>query len=183
MTPNERLLQRFHDGELTQAEAAGVKHLLAQQPGLQRASVQLETLDGLFKTHASQLQLSDPAALAERIRYHLPSAIPKRQVQVSVMHVVASVVLVCFVGMGVLLADHLKWILNDVVPLWSLALLSMASGAALLVAARPLLRLEAGLVQWMLRRRLSVGDGEVLVCRTLGVALIIGGIHIAGLWG
>ncbi len=183
MQPNDRLLQRFHDGELTQAEAAGIEHLLAQQPSLLAASQQLDQLDQLLKAHVERTVTSDPAELADRIRYHLPTTIPKREVQVSVMHVVAAVVMVCFVAMGVILADNMKWILHDVVPMWSLALIAMLCGGALLIAARPLLRLEAGIIQWMLRRRLAVGDGEVLVCRALGVALIIGGTHIAGLWG
>ncbi len=183
MQANERLLQRFHDGELTQAEAAGVEHLLAQQPALRAASLQLDALDGLFKEHATRVHATSTADLVQRIRANLPLTVPKREVQVSVMHVVASVVLACFVAMGVFLADNLKWLLNDMIPMWSLALIAMACGLSMLVAARPLLHLEAGIFQWMLRRRLAVGDGEVLVCRVFGVALILGGTHIAGLWG
>jgi hypothetical protein len=183
MNTNDLLLQRFHDGELTQAEAAGVEPLLAQQPALRAASHQLDALDGLLKAHAMRVQTTNTADLVERIRANLPTTVPKREVQVSVMHVVASVVLACFVAMGAFLADHMKWLLSDMIPMWSLAIIAMACGFSLLIAARPLLHLEAGFIQWMLRRRLAVGDGEVLVCRVFGIALILGGTHIAGLWG
>jgi hypothetical protein len=186
MQPNERLIQRLHDGELTQAEVAGVNSTLAQDEQLRVFSQRLSALDELIKAHVTHEQATQTArsqALIERIREKLPSTTPKREVQVSVAHIVAATVLVCFVAIGVILADKLEWILSDVVPMWYLAVLTMMCGMALLVAARPLLRLETGLFNWLLRRRLAVGDGEVLVCRVLGVALIVGGTHIAGVWG
>ncbi len=183
MHDHDRLLQRLHDGELSQAEAAGVQHLLAGRADLQAASARLDVLDGLLKDHAVAARSVDVSALEARIRAALPLTPPKREVQVSAAHIVTAAVLVSFVALAVMVADQLSEVMREVVPVWSLAVVSAACGLSLLIAARPLLRLESSMLARLLRRRLSVGDGEVLVCRVLGVALIVGGAHIAGLWG
>jgi hypothetical protein len=186
MHENARLLQRLHDGELTQAQAAIADAAVAKDAELQALSQRLGALDALMKVYSAHRHADETAccdALLNRLCQQLPTTVPKREVQVSVMHLVAATVLVCFVAVGVLLADQLEWILSDVVPMWSLAVLSMMCGIALLVAAKPLLQLENGMLNLLLRRRLAVGDGEVFVCRALGVALIVGGTHIAGVWG
>ena len=187
MHDHERLLQRLHDGELSPAEAAGLQRLMGGRADLQATSRRFDALDALLKDHAadalSSARMQDVAALEARIREHLPTTAPKREVQVSGLHLVAAIVLVSFVGLAVMVANQLSEVMRDVVPVWSLAAISAACGLSLLIAARPLLRLEAGMVNRLLRRRMSVGDGEVMVCRVLGVALIVGGAHIAGLWG
>jgi anti-sigma factor RsiW len=183
MHDHDRLLQRLHDGGLSQAEAAGLQRLLGGRPDLQAASRRLDALDALLKDHAVEARVQDVAALETRIREHLPTTAPKREVQVSGMHLVTAVVLVSFVALAVMVANELGDVMRDVIPVWSLAAVSAAFGLSMLVAARPLLRLEAGIINRFLRRRMAVGDGEVLVCRVLGVALIVGGAHIAGLWG
>ncbi len=183
MHDHDLLLQRLHDGELSQAEAAGLQRLMGERPELQATSRRYDALDALLKDHAVEVRLQDVAVLEARIREHLPTTAPKREVQVSGLHLVTAVVLVSFVGLAVMVANELSEVMRDVVPVWSLAAISAACGLSLLIAARPLLRLEAGMVNRLLRRRLSVGDGEVMVCRVLGVALIVGGAHIAGLWG
>ncbi len=183
MHDHERLLQRLHDGELSRAEAAGVQHLLGARADLQSSSTRLDALDALLKDHAVASRVSDVSALEARIRQSLPATPPKREVQISAAHLVTAVVLVSFVALAVMIANQLSEVMRDVVPVWSLAVISAACGLSLLIAARPLLHLEAGMLNRLLRRRLSVGDGEVLVCRVLGVALIVGGAHIAGIWG
>jgi hypothetical protein len=125
----------------------------------------------------------DVAQLETRIRERLPATPPQKHVQISGAHLVTAVVLVSFVALAVMVADQLSTVLQGAVPVWPLAIISAAIGLSLLVAARPLLRLEAGMLNRLVRRRIAVGDGEVLVCRVLGVALVIGGAHIAGLWG
>jgi anti-sigma factor RsiW len=182
MHHHDRLLQRLHDGELSQAEAAGLQHLMSGRPDLQAASTRLDALDGLLKDHAAA-RAEDIAALEARIRAALPLTPPRREVQISAAHLVTAAVLVSFVALAVMVADQLSEVMRDVVPVWSLAVVSAACGLSLLIAARPLLRLESSMLGRLLRRRMAVGDGEVLVCRVLGVALIIGGAHIAGLWG
>jgi len=183
MHDHDRLLQRLHDGELSQAEAAGLQRLVSERDELQALSRRFEVLDGLLKDHAVAARSHDVLSLEARIRQNLPSTPPRREVQISGAHIVTAVVLVSFVALAVMVADQLSEVMRDVIPVWSLAMISGACGLALLVAARPLLRLEAGMFNRLLRRRLSVGDGEVLVCRVLGVALIVGGAHIAGIWG
>ncbi len=187
MNEHDHLLQRLHDGELSQAEAAGLQRLLTGRPDLQAVSTRLDALDALIKDHAAVYRASpgttDASVLAARILERLPSTPPKREVQISAAHIVMAVVLVSFVGLAVMVADQLTQAMRDVVPVWSLAVVSAACGLSLLIAARPLLRLEAGMLNRLLRHRMSVGDGEVLVCRVLGVALIVGGAQIAGLWG
>lgn len=183
MHDHDRLLQRLHDGELSQAEAAGLQRLVGERPDLQASSRRFDALDALMKDHAVEARSHDVSQLEARIREALPTTAPKREVQISGAHIVTAIVLVSFVALAVMVADQLSDVMRDVVPVWSLAMISGACGLSLLVAARPLLRLEAGMFNRLLRRRLSVGDGEVLVCRVLGVALIVGGAHIAGLWG
>lgn len=183
MHDHDRLLQRLHDGELSQAEAAGLQHLLAGRPDLQASSLRLDALDGLMKDHAAEARSADVSALEARIRAALPLTPPKREVQISAAHLVTAAVLVSFVALAAMVADQLSEVMRDVVPVWSLAVVSAACGLSLLIAARPLLRLESSMLARVLRRRMAVGDGEVLVCRVLGVALIVGGAHIAGLWG
>lgn len=183
MHDHDRLLQRFHDGELSQAEAAGVQHLLSSRPDLKADSVRFDALDALLKDQAVTARSRDVSLLEARIRERLPATPPKKEVQISGAHLVTAAVLVSFVALAVMVANQLSEVMRDVVPVWSLAMISAACGLSLLVAARPLLRLEAGMLNRLLRRRMAVGDGEVLVCRVLGVALIVGGAHIAGLWG
>jgi anti-sigma factor RsiW len=183
MHDHDRLLQRLHDGELSQAEAAGVQQVLDGRPDLHAAAKRLDTLDALLRDHAVAARSADSAALEERIRAALPLTPPRRQVQISGAHLVTAAVLVAFVALAVMVADQLSQVMRDAVPVWPLAAISAACGLSLLIAARPLLRLEMGMLNRLLRRRLAVGDGEVLVCRVLGVALIVGGAHIAGLWG
>jgi anti-sigma factor RsiW len=183
MHDHDRLLQRLHDGELSQAEAAGLDHLLAGRPDLKAASHRLDSLDALLKDHAVTARSRDVSLLEARIRERLPVTPPKRAVQISGAHLVTAAVLVSFVALAVMVANQLSEVMRDIVPVWSLAMISGACGLSLLIAARPLLHLEAGMLNRLLRRRMAVGDGEVLVCRVLGVALIVGGAHIAGLWG
>lgn len=183
MHDHDRLLQRLHDGELSQAEAAGLQHLLSGRPDLQATSAKFDALDGLLKDHAAVARAADVSALEARIRAALPLTPPKREMQISAAHLVTAAVLVSFVALAVMVADQLSEVMRDVVPVWTLAVVSAACGLSLLIAARPLLRLESSMLGRLLRRRMAVGDGEVLVCRVLGVALIVGGAHIAGLWG
>ena len=176
-------LQRFHDGELPRAEAATVEHLLAGRDDLRQESQRMDALDQAMRAQAEvTTSVADPAAQAAAIMTRLPARTPRAQVQVSMSHVVIAAVLVAFVGLAVAVADSMAAVMRDVVPVWALATVSGICGLALLVAARPLLHIEAGIIAKLMRRRLSVGDGEVLVCRVLGVALIVGGAHIAGVW-
>jgi anti-sigma factor RsiW len=183
MHTDHRFLQLRLDGELGRAESAAVESQLAEQPALRAEAGRLEALDGLLRRRGAALAPSQPAEAVARVMERLPQRLPKREVQISVAHVVVGVVLSAFVVMAFAVADSLASVMHDVVPVWALAALSAAIGLALLVAARPLLHLEAGILARLLSRRLAVGDGEVLVCRLLGVALIVGGAHLAHLWG
>ena len=183
MHEHDLLLQRFHDGELSQGEAVGLRRLLGDRPELQATSLRLDALHALLQDHTAEVRGADIAVLEARIRQALPLTPPKREVQVSVVHIITAVILASFVGLAVMVADQLSDVVREIVPVWSLAVISATCGLVMLLAARPLVRLEAGMFNRLLRRRLSVGDGEVLVCRVLGVALMIGGAHIAGVWG
>lgn len=183
MHHHDRLLQRFHDGELSQGEAVGLRRLLSERPELQATSQRFDALHALLQDHSAEVRGVDIAVLEARIRHALPLTPPKREVQVSVVHIITAVVLASFVGLAVMVADQLSDVVREIVPVWSLAVISATCGLVMLLAARPLVRLEAGMFNRLLRRRLSVGDGEVLVCRVLGVALMVGGAHMAGVWG
>lgn len=183
MHADHRFIQRFLDGELGRAESAAVEAQLAARPALRSEAARLEALDGLMRRRSAAIAPVQPAEAVARVMERLPQRIPRRELQISVGHVAVGVVLAAFVVMAFAVADTLTSVMRDVVPVWALAALSAAIGLALLVAARPLLHLEAGILARLFSRRLAVGDGEVLVCRLLGVALIVGGGHLARLWG
>jgi len=109
----------------------------------------------------------------------LPNRVPRRQARLTVGHVAMALIALTAIVMGSLITERMR----NLLPVDTVALLAVVFGIALLLAARPLVRIEASLFSRLMRRSLAVGDGDVLVCRVLGLALLIGGSHLVGLWG
>jgi anti-sigma factor RsiW len=175
MDPRDRLLQRYHDGVLDRAEQAVVEDWLRADPTLAAYSRRLDGMD-------AGLRADRLAAPAHDVVAHIMATVPiqpPRQVpRLSLAHVLAAMLGVALVAMASALAANLRpWI-----PVEGIAAACALTGLALAVAAKPLMSLENGLLARLLARRVAVGDGEVLICRALGVALLVGAAHIAGLW-
>jgi anti-sigma factor RsiW len=178
MTPAERLLQRYQDGEANRAQQSAVEGLLASEPGLARQAQRLERMDGLLKARAGKLGEHDAAAMAAMVMERLPAEIPRMRTKLSVAHLLVGTMAVAMVGVTASIAPLMRpWL-----PVEGIAAACAFAGLALVVAARPLAQLENGMIARLMAIRLTVGDGEVLVCRALGIALLIGAAHIAGLW-
>jgi len=178
MKPGARYLQRHLDGCLTQAEAAAVERILAEQPRLQQQAVQLASLDALLRQ-----RLSPPAPgimddRAARILARLPTTSPQRHLQFSLAHAGLAVLLLGLLGLVVYISEHLRGLL----PMSSIAVILAFFALLLVVATRPLLHLEASLMARFFRQRVVVGDGEVWICRGFGVALLLVVAHIGGWW-
>jgi anti-sigma factor RsiW len=181
MSVEQRLLQRYHDGEASRAEAAGAERLLSEQPELRPLSQRLEALDRLFAERVQTIRRHGRSAsqVIQAAMARLPNRVPRRQARLSVGHAAMGLSALMAVVMGSAIAERMR----DIVPVDTVALFAALCGLALLVAARPLVRIEATLFARLMRRSLAVGDGDVLVCRVLGLALLIGGSHLVGLWG
>jgi anti-sigma factor RsiW len=174
-------IQRYHDGEATRAEAAWVEDMLAGQPELRIESTRLEHLHARLRTLAAQSRPDSTVvdALIVRVMAKLPERSPSRQAHVRMNHVLISIVVLICVVFGCGLTEQMR----SFIPVEGIALTSALIGFCLVIAARPLANLEAAVFAKFLRRRIAVGDGEVLVCRVCGLALIVGGSHIIGWWG
>jgi hypothetical protein len=181
MSVEQRLLQRYHDGEASRAEAAGAERLLSEQPQLRPLSQRLEALDRLFAERVQTIRRHGRSAseVIKAAMAQLPNRVPRRQARLTVAHVAMVLITVMVIVMGSLITERMR----DIVPVDMVALVAAVCGIALLLAARPLVRIEASLFSRLMRRSLAVGDGDVLVCRVLGLALLIGGSHLVGLWG
>lgn len=178
MKPAERLLQRYHDGEASRAEKITVESMLAQDAELARRSRQLEWIDSGLRHQARNQTESGFDLLAGRVMERLPAESPRVQASFTLAHVLMASLAVGLILMAVLLADLCRpWL-----PTEAIAAACALAGLALVVAARPLAHIENSLLSGFLARRVTVGDGEVLVCRALGIALLIGAAHIVGLW-
>ena len=181
MSADLRLLQRYQDGEATRAEAVGAERLLATSSEVQAQAKRREALDQMLLQHAQDIRHANrsPSGLVQAAMQLLPQRPPKRQVRLSVGHLLVGCVALGAIIMGSALPEHLREsLLTNLV-----ALVCGIAGIALVLAARPLVQLEASVFSRLMRRRLAVGDGDVLVCRVLGLALLIGGSHVVGLWG
>ena len=181
MSADQRLLQRYHDGEASRAQAIGAERLLAADPALRAQARNLEMLNQAMHDHARMSRACDrsPSGLVSAAMQRLPNRVPRRQVRLSVGQLsVASAALVAII-IGSALTERLR----EVMPANAVALMCLLAGIAVVLAARPLVQIEASLFSRLMRRRLAVGDGDVLVCRVLGIALLIGGSHVVGLWG
>jgi len=181
MSVEQRLLQRYHDGEASRAEAAGAERLLSEQPQLRPLSQRLEALDRLFAERVQNIRRHGRSAsqVVRAAMARLPNRVPRRQARLTVGHVAMALIALTAIVMGSLITERMR----NLLPVDTVALLAVVFGITLLLAARPLVRIEASLFSRLMRRSLAVGDGDVLVCRVLGLALLIGGSHLVGLWG
>ncbi len=183
MRQEDRLIQRLRDGELGAAEAAGLERLLCDDPALRADAERLERLDDLLRARALDQRAGaqaaagsgrGDAALVAAVMARVPAAPPRRQLQLSFGHIAVMAIAGIVIAAGWCLRDPMR----DMLPVGTIAAVGALFGLALFVAAKPLMAIEASLIARMVRKRIPVGDGDVLVCRVLGVALVIGAVHI-----
>jgi anti-sigma factor RsiW len=183
MTPGERLLHRYHDGELDRSQRAAVDELLAHHPELRSLSGRLDRLDEALRLQAAQVKSVDGGAsaqtLIDQIMESAPRQAPKPGFTISYTQIIVglcALLLILFTGC-------LMDLVRDLIPYGTVAAVSILFGLTLMVAARPLIRMEAGLFSRFMRRRIPVGDGDALVCRVVGFALVVVSLHMMGIWG
>lgn len=178
MTPNQQLVQRYHDGEANRVQQMAIEGLLAHDPALAQQSQALENLNQQLMAQAAGHQQRDVESLVAQVMERAPAETPKAHAAINLGHVLVGGFAIAMVAMAMVLADMCRlWL-----PVEGIAAACAIIGLALVVAARPLAQLENSLIGSLFSKRMVVGDGEVLVCRALGVALLVGAAHIIGLW-
>jgi anti-sigma factor RsiW len=176
MHDRDRTLQRSIDGELGAAENAAVQHLLAADSAARDHARSLERLDRLLRTRATALARGHEAhdQVVSGIVRRMPSGAPERQKQLRLLDLV-------FAGgalTAVVLFYGLVGSLRDLLPLTAMAVASFIAGLVLIVMARPLRKVETGFITRVLRKRVNLGSGDLLVYRVTGIAIVIGGIWL-----
>lgn len=175
MDPREQLLQRYRDGRLDRDQAAALERMVSSDPALARQAAGLADLDqGLRRLAAARPD--DHHLLADRIVAALPPTLPKAEARLSLRDL-----LVAGTAGGVVAMTYavIATITDRLQLLVALALVSLVAGCAIMLLAGSLRRAETGLVGRLLGRRVSVGPGDVLVYRTVGFALAVGGVWLA----
>lgn len=176
-------MHRYHDGELDGSQRAAVDESLAQHPELRSLSGRLERLDEALRLQAAQARIADGGAsaqtLIDQIMASAPRQAPKPGFTISFTQVIVGLCAVILILFTCCLMD----LVRDLLPHGTVAAVSILFGLTLVVAARPLTRMEAGLFARFMRRRVPVGDGDALVCRIVGLALVVVSLHLMGVWG
>lgn len=172
MRDQDRLLQRYVDGELPADQGAALRHMLATDAVLHQALAKLEGLHGqLARAHQRQDQDHD---LLVSIREKLPLAAPARSRQLRVADIVFLVSLTTTIG----LIYGLVGSFHDLIPLTVVAILSMVCGAILITMARPLQDMKTGLISRFAQSRFNLGCSDVAIYRVVGITIFIGGIWL-----
>jgi anti-sigma factor RsiW len=175
MPDNDILLQRAVDGQLGPAENAAVRCMIAGDPQIAAREQALTGLDQLLRQAAApRRQLADHQRLRERIMARLPANRPIEQVQLRIGDVVLGTAVI---GLLVMTYGTLGLVLDRSLLLVLLAGISLVAGCGLLAFAGAL-RGDLPMLGMLLRRRIAVGPGEVLVYRAIGLTIAVGGIWL-----
>jgi anti-sigma factor RsiW len=172
----EHLLSRRLDGRLDAAEARALDAHCEHDPERQRLSRSLDALHtDLQQLARSRRNAVAERALVERIAAALPTTVPARATALSIGHVLTA----SAAGVLVAMVFAAMSIQRDLLPLGLVTMGAVLSGLALMLLARPLRQVEAGLLERLLARRVMVTSGDVLVVRSVGFALVVGGIWLS----
>ncbi len=176
MDSRERIVQRSVDGELGAAENAALQHLLASDQDARDTAQRMEGLDRLLRADAARLTRDEAAddMRVARICAKLPAGAPQRQQQLRLLDLI-------FAGIAltaVTLFYGLVGTMRDLLPLTSLAVISLIAGVLLISLASPLRRVETSFFSNLMKKRLNIGDGDLLVYRVTGIAIVIGAIWL-----
>lgn len=174
MDRDQRLLQRHLDGRLGRDEAAGLRHMLVARPDLASQAAALDCLDIALRAQATTQQ--PPAGLAARIATALPARPARAPFRLRLRDLIYANMAV---GVVALTYAVLATITAQVQLLMALALVGLVGGTTVLILAGSLRRAEADALGRLLGRRIAIGRGDVLVYRTVGVALAVGGVWLA----
>ncbi len=176
MDSRQRIVQRSVDGELGAAENAALTHLLTSDQDARDTAQRMEGLDRLLRADAARLARDEAAddLLVAKICNHLPAGSPQRQQQIRIYDV-------AFAGIAltaVVLFYGLVGSMRDLLPLTSLAIISLAAGVLLVGLASPLRKAETSVFSRIMRKRMNIGDGDLMVYRVTGIAIVIGAIWL-----
>jgi hypothetical protein len=175
MDSRHLLLQRYRDGRLDRDHAAAVEAMVAGSADLGRQAGALGALDRDLRSLAAR-RPEDHHLLADRIVAALPPTLPRAETRICLRDLVVAT---CAGGMVAMTYAVITIITDRVQLLVALALVSLVAGCAIMLLAGSLRRAESGLLGRLLGRRISVGPGDVLVYRTVGFALAVGGVWLA----
>jgi hypothetical protein len=177
MDDRQRLLQRARDGALGPAENAALRAMLAADPTLAAAEERLATLDSLLRQEAAPRRQRSTDAVMAHIIDHLPARVPTAEMQLRLGDVIMGGLLVSLVAVTYSIIGTM---FNHSAMLVALAVVSLVAGCGLLAFAGAL-RGDLPLLGALLRRRVAVGSGEVLVYRAVGCAIAVGGVWLSWL--
>jgi anti-sigma factor RsiW len=175
MDRHDLLLQRYRDGRLGRDEAAALERMVAADPGLAARAQGLSELDGGLRQLAAR-QGDDHHLLAERITAALPPGRPRAEARISLRDLVFACMTAGVVAMTYVV---IATITNQVQLLVALALVSLVAGCVVMLLAGSLRRAEADVLGRLLGKRISVGPGDVLIYRAVGLSLAVGGVWLA----
>jgi len=173
MNTHDLLIQRYLDGELGEAQAAAVDHLLHDDPAAADLLRRLRALGGALQRRAERFQHTAQPLLTA-ISERLPSILPVRSHHLSLVQLAIAG---SAIPMAILLFG-LKGSYKDMVNLTALAGLSILCGALLIAGAQSLSGVPRGWLGSMLRYRLSIGRHDRLLYRATGLVIVAGGIYL-----
>jgi len=173
------LLQRALDGRLGPAENAAVRCMVEANPQVAAQEKALTGLDQLLRQDATVRrqvadQVADQSSLRAQIMARLPATASAEQVSLRIGDIVLGAAII---GLIVMTYGTLGLVFDRSLLLVLLACISLVAGCGLIAFAGAL-RGDLPFLGMLLRRRVAVGPGDVLVYRAIGFAVAVGGVWL-----
>ena len=177
MDERQRLLQRARDGVLGQAENAALQAMLSADSALAGHEGALTELDILLRREAAPRRQRPAEAHIAAVMQGISAHAPATSWHLRVGDVVMAATLISLI---VVTYGIMGTMLNRSAMLVALAGVSLVAGCGLMAFAGAL-RGDLPLLGALLRQRMHLGNGEVLVYRAVGCAIAIGGVWLSWL--
>ncbi len=170
--------QRQLDGRLSPGEAAAVDAALARDAARADEASRMRVLHAELSAALRPLDLDTHHALLTRFAQALPQGAPQPSRRLRTADLVLGVALLCMVG---LCFGATGSIAHGTIAAMAIASMGLIGGMLLLLIATMLVRNNNGLLSKLLGRKLVIGPADVLLCRAIGLGMVIGGIYLAHL--
>lgn len=179
MREADLLLQRALDGRLGPAENAAMRCMAEANPHVAAQAQALSGLDQLLRLDAIERrtvadQVTDQSSLRAQIMDRLPATAPAEHLSLRIGDIVLSAAII---GLIVMTYGTLGLVFDRSLLLVLLACISLVAGCGLLAFAGAL-RGDLPFLGMLLRHRVVVGSGDVLVYRAMGFAIAVGGVWL-----
>jgi hypothetical protein len=171
MDPRIRLYQRYLDGECDPDE----ERLIQTMP----SDPDSERFERLHDDLGTVFQRREDRDIAEAQVHRILARLPQRGPQALAGLSWGTVLVFAAATIAVGAWFGLAGTVSDLIPLTIVAYTSLVMGYLLMVYARQLRGLEAGLWERLLHRPVPVRPSDVLTYRAVAVLIIIGGIWLA----